>query len=80
MSTRSSDRLADSRPTRARIDLAALAENWAIARRHAGARTVIAVVKADAYGHGAPAVARRLLREISECSRRSRKADRSGAR
>jgi alanine racemase len=63
MSTRSADRLADSRPTRARIDLAALAENWAIARRHAGARTVIAVVKADAYGHGAPAVARRLLRE-----------------
>ena len=63
MSTRSADRLADSRPTRARIDLAALAENWAIARRHAGERAVIAVVKADAYGHGAAAVARRLLRE-----------------
>ena len=63
MSTRSSDRAADPRPTRALIDLAALAANWAIARRHAGARVVIAVVKADAYGHGAPAVARRLLRE-----------------
>lgn len=63
MSTRSSDRLADPRPTRARIDLAALAGNWAIARRHAGARAVIAVVKADGYGHGAAAVARRLQRE-----------------
>jgi len=63
MSTRSADRLADSRPTRARIDLAALAGNWAIARRHAGARAVIAVVKADAYGHGVSAVARRLQRE-----------------
>ena len=63
MSTRSADRGTDSRPTRALIDLGALADNWAIARRHAGARAVIAVVKADAYGHGAPAVARRLLRE-----------------
>jgi len=63
MSTRSSDRAADPRPTRALVDLAALAGNWAIARRHAGGRAVIAVVKADAYGHGAPAVARRLLRE-----------------
>ncbi|MCX5737137.1 MAG: alanine racemase, partial [Proteobacteria bacterium] len=55
--------MSDARPTRALIDLAALAHNWAIASRAAGDRRVIAVVKADAYGHGAPAVARRLVRE-----------------
>ncbi len=55
--------MSDARPTRALIDLAALAHNWAIARRAAGGRRVIAVVKADAYGHGAPAVARRLVQE-----------------
>ena len=51
------------RPTRARIDLGALAHNFGVARRCAGDRAVIAVVKADGYGHGAVAVARRLLRE-----------------
>lgn len=55
--------MSDSRPTRAVIDLAALAHNFAIARRFAGARDVIAVVKADGYGCGAADVARRLLRE-----------------
>ena len=55
--------MSDTRPTRAVIDLAALAHNYAIARRHAGEREVIAVVKADGYGCGAAAVARRLLRE-----------------
>jgi alanine racemase len=48
------------RPTVARIDEQALAENFAEAKRLAGARDVIAVVKADAYGHGAVPVARRL--------------------
>lgn len=55
--------MSDARPTRALIDLAALAHNWAIACGAAGDRRLIAVVKADAYGHGAPAVARRLVRE-----------------
>ncbi len=55
--------MSDARPTRALIDLTALAHNWAIACRAAGDRRVIAVVKADAYGHGAAAVARRLVRE-----------------
>jgi len=55
--------MSDARPAHALIDLAALAHNWAIASRAAGDRRVIAVVKADAYGHGAPAVARRLVRE-----------------
>ena len=49
------------RPTTASIDLAALAHNFAEAERLAAGREVIAVVKADAYGHGAAPVARRLV-------------------
>lgn len=48
------------RPTLASIDAKALAQNFAEAKRLAGAREVIAVVKADAYGHGAEPVALRL--------------------
>jgi alanine racemase len=40
------------RPIRATISTAALSQNLAIARRHAGAAKVWAVVKANAYGHG----------------------------
>jgi alanine racemase len=53
--------LKGERPTIARIDLAALAHNYGEAVRLAGGREVIAVVKADAYGHGAVPVARRLV-------------------
>jgi alanine racemase len=53
--------LKGERPTAATIDLQAIAANYAEARRLGGDRTVIAVVKADAYGHGAVPVARRLL-------------------
>lgn len=49
------------RPTQARIDLDALAANHAEARRLARGRDVVAVVKADGYGHGAVPVARRLV-------------------
>ena len=49
-----------ARPTHVCIDLEALAANFAEARRLAAGRTVLAVVKADGYGHGAVAVARRL--------------------
>jgi alanine racemase len=49
------------RPTQARIDLAALASNFSEAERLADGALVIAVVKADAYGHGAVPVARRLV-------------------
>jgi alanine racemase len=50
------------RPTRARIDLAALAHNVRLAVRLAGPdRRVLAVVKADAYGHGAVRAARAAL-------------------
>jgi len=52
--------LRGARPTEARIDLAALRANHALAAARAGGRRVIAVVKTDAYGHGAPAVARAL--------------------
>ncbi len=40
------------RPIEATIDLQALRDNVAVARRHAGGANVFAVVKADAYGHG----------------------------
>jgi alanine racemase len=48
------------RPTEALIDLSALRDNFALARQRADGRDVIAVVKADAYGHGALAVVRTL--------------------
>jgi alanine racemase len=40
------------RPIRARISLSALRHNLGVARRHAAASRVWAVVKANAYGHG----------------------------
>ena len=47
------------RPARALIDLGALRHNYRLARRLGGGRA-LAVVKADAYGHGAAACARAL--------------------
>lgn len=41
-----------SRPIQVRIDLSALAHNLALARRHAPSARVMAVIKADGYGHG----------------------------
>jgi alanine racemase len=49
------------RPTTATIDLQAIVANYNVARRLGGGRNVIAVVKADGYGHGAVPVARRLV-------------------
>ena len=43
------------------IDLGAVAHNVRILREHAGSAQVMAVVKADGYGHGATAVARTAL-------------------
>jgi alanine racemase len=40
------------RPIKARISLGAMAHNLRVARGHAGAARVFAVVKANAYGHG----------------------------
>lgn len=44
--------------TWAEIDLDAAAHNFSVIRRAAGERAVVAVVKADAYGHGAARMAR----------------------
>jgi len=52
------------RPTSATIDLGAIARNYRrIADRVGGGRALFCVVKGDAYGHGAAAVARRLASE-----------------
>ena len=48
------------RPTRAEIDLGALTRNYRTLREAGPAVEVLAVVKADAYGHGAVPVARTL--------------------
>lgn len=49
-----------SRPTQAVIDLAALRQNYALAQQLAPDSRNIPVIKANAYGHGAVAVARAL--------------------
>jgi len=46
--------------TWAEIDLTALARNFLEIRRHSQAKRVMAMVKADAYGHGAVGVAKKL--------------------
>ena len=50
------------RPTWAEVDLDALHHNLSLIRRRMGTRPILAVVKADAYGHGAVPVARALER------------------
>jgi alanine racemase len=52
-----------TRPTRAEVDLPAMAHNLAAVRTVAGGARVYAVVKADAYGHGLTPVARWLERQ-----------------
>ena len=52
---------ATDRPTAALIDLEALSHNYGEVTRRIGGRKVLAVVKAQAYGHGAVAVSRRLV-------------------
>jgi len=46
------------RPVSASVSVAALAHNLSLARRHAGAARIWAVVKAHAYGHGLSAAVR----------------------
>ncbi len=48
------------RPTWAEISLSKLRRNFELVRRLAGTRRVMAVIKADAYGHGAVPIARTL--------------------
>ncbi|MFA4829881.1 MAG: alanine racemase [Thermodesulfovibrionales bacterium] len=47
----------------AEIDLEAIAHNFRIAKKVTGNRPIIAVVKADAYGHGSIEASRRLVKE-----------------
>ena len=47
----------------AEIDLEAIAHNFRIAKKITGNRAIIAVVKADAYGHGSIEASRRLVKE-----------------
>lgn len=55
-------------PSRVEIDIAALAANARLIRSWLGARIgFMAVVKANAYGHGAVAVARTVLRNGVDC-------------
>ena len=54
------------RPTRAIVDLDAIAGNWRAIRAHAGV-PVMAEVKANAYGHGLVPVARHLQAQGAEC-------------
>ena len=50
-----------TRPTWAEVSLSQLAENYRIIREHVGPeRAIMAIVKADAYGHGLSEVARTL--------------------
>ena len=51
------------RPAWVEVDLEFLAHNFGVLRDRAGERQLAAVVKADAYGHGAVAVSRILERE-----------------
>lgn len=53
--------LAETRPTRVLIDLQAIAHNTKQLRRLVPNAAMMAVVKADAYGHGAVPVARTVL-------------------
>ncbi len=51
------------RPTRAEVLLDTIAHNFQVVRQAANGRKVLAVVKADAYGHGVVPVAQRLQAE-----------------
>jgi len=55
------------RPTWVEISLSALSRNFSRVRRLAGGRRVMAVIKADAYGHGAVPVARCLAEAGADC-------------
>ena len=54
---------ASGRPTFAEIDLGALRANYRALSAYTNGASIMAVVKADAYGHGAVEVARTLCKE-----------------
>ena len=49
-----------ARPIQASFNLAALKNNLAVARQHAGSASIMAIIKANAYGHGSLRAARML--------------------
>jgi alanine racemase len=51
------------RPTQLEVDLDRIAANYRVIAEHVGGRPVMAVLKANAYGHGLVEVAARLARE-----------------
>ncbi|HSP47044.1 MAG TPA: alanine racemase [Clostridiaceae bacterium] len=53
--------LSKIRPTWAEVNLDQLMENVRNIRKHAKGKRVIAIIKADAYGHGAPEIARYMV-------------------
>lgn len=53
-----------SRPLRAYVDLAAIRHNALVAQQLTGDARLLAVIKANAYGHGAVEVARALMADI----------------
>lgn len=57
----------NGRPVWAEISLSAIAANFRAIQKWVGGRKVLAVVKADAYGHGGPPVARELERAGAAC-------------
>src|SRR5829696_668625 len=59
--TETTTSLTPSANAEAAVDLAAIGHNVRVLRQHAGSAQVMAVVKADGYGHGATQVARAAL-------------------
>jgi len=59
--TETTTSLTPSANAEASVDLAAIGHNVRVLRQHAGSAQVMAVVKADGYGHGATQVARAAL-------------------
>ena len=59
--TESTTSLTPGANAEAAVDLAAIGHNVRVLRQHAGSAQVMAVVKADGYGHGATQVARAAL-------------------
>jgi alanine racemase len=55
------------RPTRVEVDLGQLGRNLAAIRGHVGGARIMAVVKANAYGHGLVPVAREMVRGGVDC-------------
>jgi len=54
------------RPAKAKINLKSIQHNLRVAKSHAGTASVLAVIKADAYGHGLDSIAVALQQDADE--------------